>query len=130
MFDFRATKRAARRILHDFLACPAVCFFLPDPTTDPIVITAAPTVRVHDRWLRNGDLKGTSFSYAEMADVSPRIIFMKAEVIPMRNMIVSLEAGLAYRVDNVLPHDDLTITAEVVRLEDNETTGFPVPVSV
>lgn len=112
-------------MLHDVMAVPALYFARPyvagDTPVQPI------TVRVHDKFALVGDLKGTNFNYAEFEDNAPRIVFMRSEIEPVRNMIVSVEAGSAYRVDTVLPPNDETVTARVARLHVSETAGFPVP---
>jgi len=108
MRRFRAIKRQARRQLHDMLSDPV--WYFPAPDADPV----ATTVRVHLAFEVLGDLAGGG--WAERQEVSPRIVFLLADVDPQRGGIVVTEDLGAYRVDNDLPADDLTVSAEVVRL--------------
>ena len=85
------------------------------------------TVRVHEFWKALGDLKGTNFNYAEVEDITPRIVFLLSEVGPKRGAIVSVAPGEAYRVDLVLPVNGITVTAKVVKFSAEEAQGFPVP---
>ena len=111
------------------MSVPALYFA--DPfADDPLLIT----VRVHEKWVALGDLKGTNFNYAETADIAPRIVFMRngveapyVAVEPQRGYIVSIEPGVAYRIDNVQPPDDITVTATVIALDAADTLDFPLP---
>jgi hypothetical protein len=107
------------------MSVDALYFALPYAEGDTQVIPI--TVRVHDTPVVLGDLKGTNFNYAEMEDNAPRIVFMRDEIEPVRGMIVSVEPGVAYRVDTLRAPNDITVTARVVRLREQETAGLPVP---
>lgn len=122
MGEFRQLMRQARGDLHDTFSVPALYMPVLGSKSQKLI-----TVRVHEFWRALGDLKGTNFNYAEVEDISPRIVFLLSEVQPQRGAIVSVEPGEAYRVDVVLPHDDITVTAKVVKLSAAETKGFPVP---
>jgi len=119
----------ARRAVHDTMSRPALCsmdFSLAE--SDPDYVAPLPiTVRVHDKFLKLGDLAGTNFHYAEVEDNSPRMIFLVSEITPVRGLYVSLLPGVAYQVDHVEPQDNITITAKVVRLTPADAAGFPVP---
>lgn len=85
-------------------------------------------VRVHTKWDRAGDMAGTNLSYAETQEINPHIIFMVDELAaPVRNAVVSIALGEAYRIDNVKPPDDITVTAETTRIPVKNTIGLPVP---
>lgn len=122
--EFREQMRDARRQLHDYMSVTAVAWY-GDVPTDPADLIPL-TVRVHEKWLALGDLKGTNFNYAEVEAIAPRMIFMNDQIIPDRDLIVSVEPGVAFRVDRTLPPDDITTTGVVIRLEEDETVGFPV----
>jgi hypothetical protein len=125
MGAFREQMNAARQQLHDYMSVEVLYFEGPyDPLT---TVVQKITVRIHDKFLALGDLKGTNFNYAEIASISPRMIFLRSEVEPQRDFYVSYEEGLAYRIDNPLEPDGLTQTAEVVRLRPEQTLGFPLP---
>jgi len=123
MGRFRAHIRRARRTLHEHLSVPALYFAWPlRDGVKPI------HVRVHDKFGSVGDLKGTNFHYAEIEENSPRIIMMRSEVEnPSRGMIISIGVTEAYRIDHVLPPDDITVTVKVSRLHSSEMAGMPTP---
>lgn len=122
---FREKLRSGRRVLHDRMGDPALYFAPPYVGGDTVVTPI--TVRVHEHFGLLGDLKGTNFNYAEVEDQSPRIVFMRDEITPVRNMVVSVAPGQAYRVDTVSPPNDITVTARVVRLMKEDAEGLPVP---
>ena len=122
---FRDQIREARRTLHEDMSVPAM-YFMEDSPDAAIAIT----VRIHEQWMALGDLKGTNFNYAETESITPRIIFMLSEVDPERGAIVSVEPGVAYRVDTPLPPDDITVTATVSKLTPDEAVNFPLPTGV
>lgn len=117
---FREHIRAARRQLHNYMSVPALYF-------KPGLPARAITVRVHDKFLANGDLKGTSFHYAEIEDDAPRLVFMRSEVDPERGYYVSVEPGVAYFVDTPMAPDDITRTARCQRVSESQASGFPLP---
>lgn len=85
-------------------------------------------VRIFTKFAPAGDLAGTNLSYAEIQEAEPRVLFMRDEVpMPAVGAIVSVEPGEAYCVDNVLPADDISITAEASRIRESETSSLPVP---
>lgn len=124
---FRDIKRRARRALHDTLKVPAL-YFRDDEDGNILDTPTLVHVRVHTKWEKAGDMAGTNLSYAEVQEINPRIIFMVDQVAaPARNAIVSIAVGEAYRLDNVLPPDDITVTAEATRMPVSQTIGLPVP---
>lgn len=122
---FHQKLRRARRQLHDHMSVDALYFAHPYVAGETPVLPI--TVRVHDTPVVLGDLKGTNFNYAEMEDNAPRIVFMRDEIEPVRGMVVSVEPGVAYRIDTVRAPNDITVTARVARLRVAETTSLPVP---
>ena len=91
----------------------------PNPRTVRVLVT--------DRFQALGDLKGTNFNYAEIEAISPKAIFMLSEVTPDRGYIISLEPGVAYRIDHTHEPDDITQKADIIKLAADKTVGFPVP---
>jgi hypothetical protein len=120
MGRFRDQLRRARLTLHNEL-CERAMYIPPSGVTKEV------TVRVHDYAKMIGDQKGTSFEYAEMHEQVPKIVFLRSEIEPVRNALISLEGGRAYRIDNVLSPDDITITAEVVVVKPSQAVGLPLP---
>lgn len=129
MTNLRDLKRQARKDLHQHMQIPAL-YLVPAPagSSSPYEAPLFVTVRLHLKFDAIGDMKGTNFHYAERHEPTPKIIFMRSEVNkPVRNAVIVIEAGEAYRVDNVLPPDDITVAAEVLRLSAAEASGLPVP---
>ncbi|AGH31465.1 hypothetical protein LOKG_00028 [Loktanella phage pCB2051-A] len=123
MTRFRDKMRIGRRILHQKMGDPAFYFPWPLNGAEPVPCR----VRVHERFGVLGDQKGTSFNYAETADNSPAAIFQIDEIVPRRGFCFTIPEGTAYRVDSVDPPDDQTIKAYIVRLNEADSTGMPVP---
>jgi len=128
METIREIKTRARGQLHSAMSVPAL-YVRENPPDFEIVEEAGEdgliNVRLHVSTTTMGEVQGTSFNYAERADIIPRIVFLVAEVSPVRNDIVSIADGEAWRIDNVLVVDGITVTAEVKRILN--TTGIPVP---
>lgn len=122
MNRFREIKRQARRDLHREMQVPVI--YIASPGATPVPMTA----RVHTKFEALGNQKGTNFHSAEMVERQPHIIFMRSDLPnPARNAIVSVEVGEAYRIANVNPPDDISISADVVVLLGTDTVGLPVP---
>ena len=114
--DHRAHKRRARKALHERLA-------------DRVLYLESPTgaarwalVRLHQRSAVAGELlRG---GYAEAHEVVPKAVFLAEAVEPARGaLIVTRDMGV-WRVDSVMPDDDITVTAEVVRVTDNQLAAL------
>lgn len=114
--NIRQMKRQARRQLHDRLSEPAL--YLADSSAAPVGVT----VRLHLSFNEMGELLRGGFS--DRQEVIPRIIFLGTQVQPRHRGIVVTEDMGAWLVDNDLPPDDITITAEVSKLSRNQVTGF------
>lgn len=122
MRSVRDIKKRARSDVHDHMRVAAL--YLETPTSFPVPCH----VRVHTKFAALGDMKGTSFSYAEREDVNPKLIFWRADGIePQRNAIVSVEPGEAYQIDHVSPADGQTVTVTVVLLDPEDAANLPVP---
>jgi len=118
----REIKAKARAQLHDAMSVPA--YFMAARGSDPVPCS----VRVHTKFGALGDLKGTSFSYAETREEIPKLLFWRSQVEPTgRNNLVTISADEGYRLDTVDPPDGLTVKAAVVRLSPTEMIGLPYP---
>lgn len=114
--------RRARRDVQHHLRVPAL--YLATPTSQPIPCF----VRLHTSNAALGDMKGTSYSYAEREEFTPSMLIWREEIAaPVRNAIISIEPGEAYVISHIAPPDDLTIKATVTPLPANEAVGLPVP---
>lgn len=157
MSQFRAHIRKARAILHKRMSVPAYAFYVPPTLVAEQLVSgggsfpdisgwippetpsqnqffAGCTVRVHEKWMQQGDLKGTNFHYAEHEEVSPKLIIWASEWsqfiearMPFRNLIISIEEGLAFEVDSTQPADDQTITLNANRIEPRKAADLPYP---
>ena len=125
----REIKDAARRSLHQAMQVPAYYIEDIDLPSDPVPCT----VRVHTKQAPLGEVKGTSFDYAERHENLPRIIFLIDEVPAPRNLsavtITDPATGVqeAYRVDNREPPDGITVSAMVTQMTAAEYAGLPFP---
>lgn len=116
-----ALRRATRQ---KFVHMARTALYFTDPAaSNPRTVR----VLVTDRFQALGDLKGTNFNYAEIEDNTPRIEFLLDEIDPVRNAYVSIERGTIYQIDTVLPPEDITVTANVLRLGADKTRNFPIP---
>lgn len=122
MASHREHKRNGRRQLHQRLAVPAV-YVAPDSTQTEC------SVRLHTIFPAIGGDIENGYQYgAERFDQTPRLVFLISEVpSPARGGIVSVEAGEAYRIDSIREPDDITVTANVIRLTGEDTAGLPLP---
>ena len=81
--------------------------YVEDPT-NPKSATRVVSARVHHRFDQMGGLKGTSFHTTEREEVKPKAIFLVEEVPkPMRNAVISVDLGEAYRLDHSMPPDGI-----------------------
>lgn len=96
-----------------------------DPRTQ---LYAAITVRVHSQFKALGDVKGTSFGFAERIDIVPEVVFLREQgVHPRRDGVVSISAEEAYRVDTVEPPDGITVKAKAPAIPLKDLGGYPTP---
>lgn len=111
---FRDIKRQARQALHDHLKEWA--WYVPEVGGSPVPVS----VRLHLRFDALGQL--ISKAFAERADMTPRIIFLKAQVQPSRGGVVVTKDMGAFHVEYDYAPDDITVTGEVAQVPDSEIT--------
>lgn len=100
------TRTAARLAVHRQFAVPAT---YTAPTVGAVPVPCS--VRLHTRIARFGDLDREG--YAEVVEDVSKIIFLQAEVTPVRKALVEV-AGKQFTIDLVVPpDDDLLVTCEV-----------------
>lgn len=116
MASFREVKRNARFRLHERMAEPAL--YLATPTDEPVGVS----VRLHLSFAALGELLRGGFG--EREEMTPRIIFMGCQLVPARGGIVVTKDMGAWRLDNTQPADDISITAEVIRLTPSQCIAF------
>ena len=112
--SFRDAKRRIRRQLHAHAAEPV--WYLAATGSDPV----AATVRLHLNMSELGELLRGGF--ADRAELTPRIIFLRSQVVPVRDAIVVTRDLGAYYVDHDHAPDDITVTAEVVKMTPSQIT--------
>lgn len=109
MSPWRDQKNAARLTLHKTFKVDGFYFAAKGIPGVPV------TVRPHLKWDMVGALKEVA-GFAEIQSLKPKIVFLRAEVQPVNKALVYLAEDEIYRVNNVLPVDGITVTAEVTRL--------------
>ena len=120
----RFTEALRRSTLKKFERMARTALYFKDPADDaPVQIR----VIITDRFQTLGDLKGTNFNYAEVLDNTPRIEMLLDEVEPKRNFFISVEKDLVYQIDTVQPPEDITVTANVLRVPTEKLRNFPYP---
>lgn len=116
MASFRNVKRRARRRLHQELADTVL--FVPGLGEAPVPIT----VRLHLGFTELGEVRRAGF--AEQQEYEPQAVFLLPGVHPRRGGCIITEDMGVWRVDNTLPPDDITVTAEVARLSEEQVRGL------
>lgn len=123
MADWRDIKREARAVVHDTMALAGQ--YYADVGVQPVAVRA----RLSTRFTQIGDDR--SMGWAEIEAVKPRLIFMLSELPTSltlaRGAIFYLQPGEAYQIDNLLPPDDITVTAEVTRLSRKQYADAQLP---
>lgn len=117
MPTFRDIKRQARLTLHKRLGEPAIYVTATDPGQTSFVMTGV-LVRLHLNFSEVGELLRGGF--AEMHEMTPKVIFVESQMKPVRDGIVVTRDLGAFRIDNVLPPNDITVSAEIVKLTDGQ----------
>lgn len=84
-------------------------------------------VRVHTEFAAHGDVKGTSFVYAERRESEDRLIFLAEQHEPERGDVVIISATEGYKVEAPDPRYNITIAAVVVAMKPSEIAKYPKP---
>ena len=124
MADWRDQKREARRVVHDTMGLDVWHYTAVGATPTPI------RVRLHTKFTQIGDDR--SMGWAEIEAVKPRLVFMLSEIAAMgvtinRGDTIYFQPGEAYNIDNTLPPDDITVTAETSRLSRKQYQDMGLP---
>ncbi|MDR7062018.1 MULTISPECIES: hypothetical protein [unclassified Sphingopyxis] len=123
--SFRKILRKGRRDLHDHMKVPAL--YIAFEGAEPVPVD----VRDHSRFVGTGDMGSRVKGYAEVAEVTPKIIFFRDRLEDARyGSIFSVAPGEAYRVERTDPPNDETRTAYVTPLSAAEAEGLPLPEEV
>lgn len=117
MSGWRDTLRSMRRDVHETMRVPAI-YQARSASTAAVV-----SVRLHTRFQSAG-AAGAGEGYGQVADITPRIKFDRAEVPnPLHNALVAVSQTEAYRVSFTRPPDDEWIVAEVSQLSAAEAAA-------
>jgi len=130
MLSTRDMKRRARVQLHERMSDPVI--YIETPASEHVGVLA----RLHLSFKEIGELLRGGF--ADRAEMTPSIVFMRQQAHVVRQgVVVTCDMG-AYRIDQVYPPDDITVTAEVIKLTDSQVVangwdlnapyyGLPIP---
>ena len=83
--------------------------------------------RVHRENAAMGEVKGTSFAYAERREQEPKLIFLIEDHVGERGELVIVSAAEGYRLDNDDPTYNITKTWYAVALSDNQRAPYAGP---
>lgn len=120
--SFRDIKAKARQALHRGMKVKAKVY-----TGGPTGPSADVECRVNSKIAQVGDMAGTSLSYAESVETTPKLIFLIAEHTPARGNVYSIGPDEAYRVDHAEPSDTITVTAVCARLSKADALTYDPP---
>lgn len=130
MLNWREQKRKMRRTLHGHMGTPALFLLRINATEAALITIRGPHTK---RPTMMGNLIQDA-SWGERAESNPKLILDRSELVTqditediLNQAIISVEAGEAYRITNVLPHDDEWVQVEVVPLRPDECEGLVVP---
>lgn len=119
---WREQKRAARQIVHATFGIEAQYY----------ASKGAPSTTVHVRLQTKFGLltqlqKDLREGWAEMQSIEPHLVFMRSEQEPANGAVVWLQSGEAYMIDNTLPPDDITRTAQCTRMSPRQYADWGLP---
>lgn len=114
---YRDMKRRARTQLHERMSEPV--WFFEDEQATPVRVT----VRLHFTFDQLGELLRGGF--AERTQIVPKIIFLNPPPIKRHSLVVTEDMGI-FDVDYIFPPDDITVTAEVVKLAATQVAQLAV----
>ena len=120
--SFRKILRKGRRDLHDHMKAPAL--YIAFEGAEPLPVT----VRDHSRFVGTGDMGSRVKGFAEVAEVTPKIIFFRDQLEDARyGSVFSIAPGEAYRVERTDPPNDEPRTPYLTPLSGAEAEGLPLP---
>lgn len=124
MSFFRDEMRKARAVLHRDMGDGAVVFQWPVPQGSTLDLKRI-KVRVHEKYLVQGDLEGAGYHAVELEDNAPVAVFWLEEYRPVKGMCFLTEYGRGYIIETVKPEDDQTQNARVKELNERQMAGWP-----
>lgn len=132
MPSIRDIRRKARRDLHQHMRVPAL-YVLPD--VGPVLIHVRDHTKFHTNAIE-GAVRSGSGQMVSRQEMEPSIIFMRDElaaagVTLIKNGIISIEPGEAYRLNNAEAPDDITVKWFVTAItRKDELDALPAPEGV
>lgn len=91
------------------------------------MVARAINVRVHTKFDALGDVKGTSFGYAERIETVPKLVFLREEIEPVLHAVIVISAEEGYRVNVIEPPDGITRSAKVTVLTAGDLARYISP---
>ena len=122
MAGFRELITTAKLRIHERFEVDALCY-LGGSTSNGTPVTC----RVHTAFTTGGDLPETGFSFSERIDITPRLVFLKADHTPARGNVYAIDDGEAYVVTRLEDPEAVTITAVADRISASEAERWPGP---
>lgn len=120
--DWREQKRAARQIVHKTFGIEAQYYASKGATPTTV------HVRLQTKFgLTTQDPRDAREGWAQIQSFEPHLVFMRSEKEPENGAVVWLQVNEAYLIDNTLPPDDITRTAQCVRLTAKQYTDWGLP---
>lgn len=121
---FRDLKNRSRKKLHEAMSYAAYLYTGSGSSPVPV------NVRTHFKvGALQGDMKGTSLSYAEQIENPLKILFWAEELPsrPLRGSVIMLSSDEGYLVELAHPPYAGTITVEVVPLPETRLSMYQAP---
>lgn len=113
---WRDIKAKARSTVNEAFRVPVI-YLVPGANQPPVPTHA----RILSSFKALGDMAGTSYDYAEIEAMTPKVIFWLSDgVSPRRNALVLVSETEGYALGAADPIDGLTQTADAVPLSTEE----------
>lgn len=114
-------KNKGREKVHDIMSREATC--LPPSLAGQPREAFTVRIRVFEKLAPQGNISG-GMNYAEREESLPRILAMHSDVRLKRGMIFILSESEGYRIDTADPPDGITISADALRLTEEEVKEY------
>ena len=116
---WRDIKARARSTVNETFRVPVI-YLVPGASSPPVPTHA----RILSSFKALGDMAGTSYDYAEIEAMTPKVIFWLSDgPRPQRNALVLVSENEGYALGALDPVDGLTQTADAVPLSPAEAAA-------
>lgn len=117
----REIKERARRDLHRVMKVPGY-YYAPHS-----LAALSVDARVHSKIDALGDVRGTSFGYAEKRETVPKLVFLREQIEPKQGGVFIVSTDEGYRLGVADPRDTITRTIIVTELNAKDMANFVAP---